>query len=190
MPNWTSIAIPAVVSVLLSVAAAAWVISGDISALEGRVANLAEDIQGLDPEGLRQIRSNLLDVLPPGTVLVSHRRNVNLASSYGRNWVRCGDADGTPVLDNQFLVGSTYRDVGATIGSETHTHGLTGTTTREVGGYRSDAEGAAPYDGEGRGRTNPFWQHRHDMGEARAHDGSNIPPAVKVLFLCRVPGTD
>lgn len=182
MPNWISVAIPAVVSVLLSVAAAAWVIRGEISDLDRRVASLAEAIQGLDPEGLRQIQSSLVNALPPGTVLVSHRRNVD-PRLYGEDWVRCGDAAGTPVLEDRFLVGATYREVGTTVGSETHTHDVTGQTATEADGYRSDRAGAAA--GRGPHTTNPYWQHRHNLEEAKAHDGGNIPPAVKVLFLCR-----
>ena len=170
--------LPIVASVLVSAAGAAWIAGSQIGELRTRVKVLETKVEALDADRLIAIAENVLDAFPPGTVLVSHK-GLNPTLEYGDNWVRCGDAPETPLLDGLFLVGATQQDVGDEIGSVEHDHEFSGRTGDEADGRRSSREGADNYTGD------PNWQHKHDyrgMSAAVNH----VPPARKVLFLCKV----
>lgn len=156
--------VSAVAAVLLAAVPATWVVARQFNSLEDRVDAVTQ---------------NVLNAFPPGAILVSHT-SVNPTLEYGEGWVRCGEAPGTPVLDDRLLVGAAQSNVGQMVGSPAHTHQVAGRTGGEAAGrnLESPPETADNYSG-----TN--WQHQHDF-EVISVPADNLPLAHTVLFLCRV----
>lgn len=172
--------LPVVVSTVLSMVLAAWVVGRLVGTLEQRTENNGNRIERLEALDLGDVKGNILEAFPAGTILVAYDK-LNPTVTFGEDWVRCGDADGTPVLEGRFLVGATHQDVGEEVGEPTHRHLVSGGTGWEDEGHKTQSpEGADNETGY------PNWQHRHTM-EFLSVEASHLPPARKVLFLCKVP---
>ena len=85
-----------------------------------------------------------------------------------------------PSMEGLFLLGTASLDqVGEEVGESTHGHEFElGTNT--AGGWREDSpESADTYPHGGKNIV-----HRHEV-EGNIHEEGHLPPAMKVVFLCR-----
>lgn len=122
--------------------------------------------------------------LPAGTVLIAYE-GID-PSAYGKDWALCGNAQGTPNLNGKFLMGASQEDVEEdaekNVGSSTHQHSVTLLSSPgPEGKYRDPRNGGVEGADNGVGNN---WEHQH-LVEGDTTIGSNLPPARKVLFLCK-----
>ena len=92
-------------------------------------------------------------------------------------WSICGE-DGPPDLNERFLIGTNDpKEVGKSIGIDTHVHNFEATTGYQFGRAQRPPEGADNNAG-----TN--WIHQHKVNGV-TEEKKHIPPSVKVMFLCK-----
>ena len=97
-------------------------------------------------------------------------------TTFPEGWGLCD-----PSMDGLFLVGTARLDqVGDKVGSQNHKHKFE-LRTNIAGGWRNDRpESADTYPHGGKN-----WVHNH-MVEGEIEKDEHLPPATKVLFLCRM----
>lgn len=119
--------------------------------------------------------------LPAGTVLIAYNK-VDPSEAYGAGWALCGGAPDTPKLEGLFLVGGNQDNVATTTGAADHQHPVALLSQYGPGGRaRRPAEGGI--EGADNG-DHDNWEHQH-MVEGATATAENIPPAYRVLFLCK-----
>ena len=116
------------------------------------------------------------DRLPKGTVIAY----IGTETSAPDGWGICGHGNDFPSLEGRVLLGTHHIDsVGEMAGAATHEHVISIRSTDERNGHNnSHPEGGDNWNG-----TN--WSHRHHV-EGPTSKTSHIPPAIQVLFLCKL----
>ena len=111
--------------------------------------------------------------LPPGVALPYIRQG---QTAYPEGWGLCN-----PSLDKLFLVGTTSLDqVGDRVGSPKHVHPVSIQTNYGEGKEMAAPEAADNYADGGSNRPHKHWV------AGNTDDVDNLPPAVKVVFLCMI----
>ena len=195
MNKWSLVV--AVVGVLLSLILAAVSAAYFVGGLENKVKVLeSQSTKEAVNTAIKQIEDkrdeaiSMLEASLPGrAVMAVYAPPGNLP----KGWVYCGEKE-TPEIHNRFLLGTTtLSDIPKHGGDLEHSHSMTATITGESRGEHRPGKKGTPddfadniHDGvEGTGPRN--WYHEHQV-DANTHKDNTLPPFIKVLFLCRVPG--
>ena len=150
--------------------------SEQIDDMASQAVGLSERVQRAE-QSLDALQEMSASQLAAGTVL----SYVGDPAAVPTGWVVCGQ-NSTPDLSGRFLMGaSDVGEIGELIGSSEHEHPINLKTSGEVDGQNKfPPETADNWVG-----TN--WFHRHKV-EGTTDPKSHIPPAVQVLFLCKLEG--
>ena len=139
--------------------------------LEERILRLSQ--LEMDVDKIEKDMSNI-SPLPTNAILAWVGREEKIPNG----WVLCGQKE-TVNLDGRFLLGTTkWDEIGVLTGNKGHIHKVENLKTGwEVDGERSRREGADNFTDK------PNWNHKHAVNGSTG-EAENIPPAVKVFFLC------
>lgn len=115
--------------------------------------------------------------LPPGVALPYIKKG---QTAFPDGWGLC-----SPSLDKLFLVGTTsLEQVGHQVGSPKHDHSVSVDTDYGKGEERGTPEAADNYPHGGINRP-----HKHH-GTGGTNEVDHLPPAMQVVFMCKVVESD
>ena len=150
-------------------------INNTVNPVIERLTSLEEVLDSTVEATTANLKSEIAKrTIPPSSIVAWAGKKNKVPSG----WDLCGD-NNTPSLDGFFLLGTLSENkVGTKVGSETHRHDVDIKTGFEANGTKKGPEGADNYTG------GPNWNHKH-VARGRTKNVNNLPPAMKVFFLCK-----
>jgi len=95
-------------------------------------------------------------------------------------WAICDTTNGTPNFVSKYPIGTVNKaEIGESLGSDTHTHQFSATTSTPSKGGPSAEVLAFETQGDHK------FIHQHDVSGATGN-GSSYPPSTKIIFIMKI----